>query len=76
MREDLEQIKAELNKRYRLGLEIEEYKLVSERFNIYIDIKEMEDKAVRACDYITENYDYFVDYEIISEGYCLVIKIF
>lgn len=76
MREDLEQIKAELNKRYRLGLEIEEYKLVSERFNIYIDIEEMEDKAVRSCDYITENYDYFVDYEIISEGYCLVIKIF
>lgn len=76
MREDLEQIKAELNKRYRLGLEIKEYKLVSERFNIYIDIEEMEDKAVKACDYITKNYDYFVDYEIISEGYCLVIKIF
>lgn len=76
MREDLEQIKAELNKRYRLGLEIKDNKLVSEKFDTYIDIEEVERKAVVACDYITENYDYFVDYEVISDGYCLVIKIF
>lgn len=76
MREDLEQIKGELNKNYKLGFEIKEDKLISEKFNTYIDIEEIERKAIMACDYITENYDYFVDYEVVSEGYCLVIRVF
>lgn len=76
MREDLEQIKGELNKNYKLGFEIREDKLVSEEFNTYIDVEKIERKAIMVCDYITENYDYFVDYEVISEGYCLVIRVF
>jgi hypothetical protein len=79
MREELEQIKGELNKNYRLGLEIKGDKLVTEKFNGYINSDdtylEIERKAIMVCDYITENYDYFSDYSILS-GYELVIEVF
>lgn len=80
MGEKLEKIKGELNRNYRLGLEIKGDKLVAEKFNGYINSDdtylEIERKAIMACDYITENYDYFSDYSILDGGYEFVIEVF
>ena len=82
MREEinLEEIKNKVNKDFGLRFYIKGDKLVSDNLNIRIigndEFCKMEEKAIKICDRITEEFGCFVDYSLLDEGYEIVIHIF